>query len=222
MGNYRKKRNYKKKRKPFRPNNSNMLGYASGIPRTRRAKLRWSTSSTLDSEYGVIQINAFNANGINYPKAGTHAPMGFSTWSALYNHYIVVGAKVNIQAMLGQTSDINAGVLGCYISDDTSLPYSDFTGFIEAKRGSWRTLTNLRKPINFSVNFSTKKFFNLTDVKDNNSRLGALVSANPAELAYFNVWYQSFDTADANSKIDYIVTIEYIVEFSEPKDQVQG
>lgn len=210
-------------RRRHRANNTNMLGFVSGMPKVRRAHLRYADTIDLTSTVGSMAAYRFRATSLFDPdQSGTgHQPMGFDQWAQLYNHYVVVGAKISIKSLSGQSGSSISSICGCYISDDTTFPYSTSDGFIEAKRGAWRTMTHQRNTVSFYVKFSTKKFFNITDVKDNVTRVGAAVGANPTEEAYFNVWFQDLDgTTSATGRFQ--ICIDYIADFSEPKDLVQS
>lgn len=220
---YRKKKKYVPRRKPRRKrraNNTNNMGYVSGMPKVRRARLRYSDTVELTSTLGGLGIYKFRANSIHDPDFDSigHQPMGHDQWAQLYNHYVVVGAKITVKCLASAT--VAAGAMGCYISDDTSVPYSTLDGFIESKRGSWRTFTHQRNAVSFHTNFSTKKFFNITDIKDNFDRLGALVGSNPLDSAMFNLYY--FDLSNLTSSYKAMITIDYIVDYSEPKDMLQS
>lgn len=220
---YKRKKKYVPRRKPRRKrrtNNANNMGFVSGMPKVRRARLRYSDTVSITSSAGGLGFYKFRANSVFDPDFDStgHQPMGFDQWAQLYNHYIVVGAKITIKSLAGTLS--SAAAIGCYISDDTSLPYTSLDGFIEAKRGSWRTMSFQRTAISLYTNFSTKKFFNVTDVKDNFDRLGALVGENPSESAFFNIYY--VDLNGDTTSVNAMVTIDYIVDFSEPKDMVQS
>lgn len=208
-----------RRRRPVR--NANMLGFVSGMPAIRRAYLRYSDNISIASSAGILNKHVFRANGPWDPDvtATGHQPMGFDQWAILYNHMVVVGAKITIKWMSNVGIDIYQAT-GVYISDDLSVPYTSVNGFIEAKRGTWRTVTTQRNSISMHTNFSTKKFFNLTDVKDNISRVGSSVDALPPEQAYFNLWYQN--VSGGTTSADFQVVIDYIVDYSEPKDLVQS
>lgn len=219
---YKRKRIIKRKPKTYkRKRRRNTQGYQSGMPKVRRAKLRYSENISLTSTAGSTGVYTFRANfpyDPNETGAG-HQPMSYDQWGQMYNHYVVVGSKITILQMSGGAA-ATATISGVYLSDDTTLPYTTPNGFIEAKKGTWRTTTHQRKPTKFSCNFSAKKFFSITDIKDNTGRLGALVSTNPTELAYFNIWFN--DVTGATTTNDYQVVVDYIIQFSEPKDQLQS
>lgn len=223
---YTKKKKYVPRRKHYtrrRPRNTNIMGYVSGMPKTRRAYLRYADTVSLTSTVGAAGVHHFSANGCHDPDISGvgHQPMGWDNWKALYNHYIVVGSKITIKIMPGDgTSTPDAAIQGCYLNDDGTVPYITADGFIESKKGAYRTLSFDRKSISYNTSFSAKKFFNITDIKDNNTRLGTVTGQNPSEAAYYSLYL--FDLTGSTSTVRCMVVIDYIVEFSEPVDMAQS
>lgn len=120
-------------------------------------------------------------------------------------------------AVSSSTTTKYTAIGGCFITDDLTIPYTTSVQIMAAKRGAYRTIVagdNRAKKI--KMNFSTKKNFNVRDVKDNLTRLGATIAANPTELSYFNVWLQGLDVQTVS--VNLIVHIDYIVLFSEPTE----
>lgn len=200
------------------------VGFASGMPQSRRVSLRYCTNIVLTSTMGTLSKHYFRATSLFDPdQTGTgHQPMGYDQMGALYNHYVVLGSKITVRAMPDQNGDVNTAVFGVYTSDDTSTPYSDYTGFIEAKRGAYKCLTNQRNQQTIKYKFSTKKFFNIKDVADNRANIGASIGSNPTEEAYFILYYQNLETPGETSEHNFLVTIDFIAEYSEPKDLTQS
>jgi len=70
--------------------------------------------------------------------------------------------------------------------------------------------------------YSAKKFFNVKDVKDNLTRLGAATSTGPSEQAVYTIVIGSVDKAALAITYDLVIEIEYIILFSEPKQLAQS
>ncbi len=214
----RKRTNYRR-----RPRNTNIMGYVSGMPKTRRARLRYADTISLTSTFGAIGQHHFVANACHDPDVtGTgHQPMGWDNWKALYNHYVVVGSKITVKIMAGDgVSTPDAAIQGCFLNDNTTLPYTTADGYIESKKGSYRTLSFDRKTLTYHTNYSAKNFFNLSDIKDNVNRIGADIASNPTETANFSLYF--FDLTGSTSTIRCMIVIDYIVDFSEPIDMLQS
>lgn len=206
------------RRRKFPTRRTNLQGLVSGFPKTRRVAMRYVTSKELTSSSGTLVNHNFRANGTFDPDVSGigHQPMGFDIWTPLYNHMIVLSSKISVKVLTrgGQTS-----IAGIFLNDDSVMPYTTFEGYLEAKRGVQQTITP-GFPNRMSTTFSAKRFFNVTDLKDNFGRLGSNVGLNPTEQAVFSVYYQ--DLTGATNTCTFITTIDYIVEYSEPKDQLQS
>ncbi len=199
------------------------MGRPGGILLPRRASLRYCATEPLTSTAGAIHSVVYSANSAYDPKtaAGGHQPMGYDTFSALYNHYVVVGSKITVK-FISESQQIPT-ICGIYLSDSQTVPYTTYQEFREARKGTQGLLGSLAiKPVTAISKFSAKKFFNLDNVKDNFDRLGALVTANPEEQAYYMIFVQSADYANTGSEIQCLITIDYLIEYSEPVDLAQS
>lgn len=216
----KKKRTYKRRRTGYRRKRfTASMGAATIFPRSQVAKLRYTSSMQLTSVFGSLTSDTITLTSPYAPESsGGHQPLGFDQHTALYNHYVVLGAKVTFKVLDYTTGNGGASMVGSYISDDNGAPYSTYTSFIEGRRGPYRAITNMRNSVGWTSKFSTKKFFNVTDVKDNLDRLGSGVTTSPLENAYMHVWAQCLNATDASSQYTIQYTIDYIIAFSEPKD----
>lgn len=77
---------------------------------------------------------------------------------------------------------------------------------------------NQTKPLICSGYFNAKKFYNISNVKDNVSRIGASMGADPSDTAVWHCWIQAQDLSSSTPVLRGTATIEYRVTFSEPKD----
>lgn len=219
---YRRK-TYKKrapKRKIYRRKKryTRRMGVPSGMPLQRMAKLRYVEQNTQTSTTGGLQTWVWSANGLYDPNISStgHQPMGFDQWANLFNHYVVLGSKITIRVSQRDGSS-NPFYYGVILTDDSSAPYSTYSSYIEAKKGTFRySAQGQQKPVTVMSKYSAKKFYNITDVKDNLDRIGAPVTANPDDQGYFTTWIQT--TNATTQAVEALVVIDYIVMFSEPKD----
>lgn len=192
-------------------------GVPSGMPNVRIANLRYSDTQTLTSSGSTLVGSIWRANSIHDPQQaiGGHRPMGTVTWAGLYNHYVVLGSKITCNFVSATSTGVAPGTAGIYLNAIDSFPYTTAGAFIEAKRGSHKQMpVSTTRQISLRNTFSTKKFFNVKDVKDNLNRLGAATNANPVEEAYYLIW---FVTQTGTTTWYFTVTIDYCVLFSEPK-----
>lgn len=192
------------------------------MPAVRTARLRYVEKVSLTLQGGAINKYIFRANSCADPNQTStgHTPMGWDQWKALYNHYVVSGAKISVTAT-HDADDSNARPyrIGCYISDSNTTAYSDANSFIEAKKGTWKHSGLNTKVARVKSFYSCKNFFNVKDVKDNLDRLGAPVGSNPGDVAFFHIWAEQDDINPVNfTYLTFNVIIDYIVKFSEPID----
>lgn len=183
-------------------------------PRNVR-KLRYVDAVTISSASGLLASYDFRASSIYDPDiTGTgHQPIGHDQMNTFYNHYVVLGSKIRCYF----TSDTGTVTTRCgvYLADDQSTGISA-NSLIEMKRGGFSIITHQRRSAKASTAYSAKKFFSVSNVRDNVDRLGANMGADPSEIAVFKVWQQAFDTTTQTLRCT--VVIDYVVLFSEPKD----
>lgn len=233
----RRRRPYKKKGKraktmkvvampPQMVYKPNLQGRQSGLPLSRTVTLRYVTRIGIAAVVGnAINFYRFRANSIwqpdytNNPAYNPHQPFGRDLYSNLYRKYIVKSSKIRVEISPGGGM---GGMVGVHLeSDAITAPYVNATSYIEAKKGTWITLNPRAGAApfpNIGCAFSAKKFFNITDIKDNFAEYGALQAANPNEEAFFNIYQQNFDSTASTT--NYLVTIDYTVIYGDPIDQL--
>lgn len=194
----------------------------SNIPTMQ--KLRYVTNVYISASGGTPASHSFRANSLYDPDyTGTgHQPMRFDQLATFFARYIVVGAKITV-SWQGTTADAEAvgAPAVCMIQlDDNGTPGTDFTSLIEQGKCKYMLINDIagRSPKKISQTFSAKKFFNISNIKDNMEPYGALVSTNPADDAYFHITLQSLlGTTGGISVTGYfLVVIDFIALFSEP------
>lgn len=226
----KRKRRYRgrRKRRAFSGRPSNMPGF----PTTKIVKHRYCDTISLDPGFGPTPaVHAFHANDLFDPdyttsSGGDHQPLGFDQWAQFYNHYCVIGALITVQIMPTSNSSVPL-LAGVYLSDDAVVP-TDVTTLIEQGLGVYRMMgpvTNspgIQRPMR--IGYSAKKFFSITDVKDNIARIGALAvtSGGPSDKAFFNVWAASSSSGSDPNPLSALITIDYVTLWSEPKSIPQS
>lgn len=222
---YRKKRKYNKKRKNniFRPQRLLKVGF----PKTTVVKLRYCEYINLDPGVATIAKHVFGANDCFDPNATGvgHQPYGFDQWSQLYNHYTVIGSRITAQFSNTSGSTIGLNYCGINLSDDATTT-SSIDHMLEQGLTKYKMIagnsgqSNAMKTV--SCNYSAKKFFNITNISDNQDRLGTVTSASPGERANFVVWIGSANPAIDQADFEVMVKIDFIVMFGEPKELPQS
>lgn len=205
------------------------------LPKQKTVKLRYvqfialnPTATTGAGDYGQVQ-HRFNANSIYQPDveaAGPNynQPLYTNTWKALYNKYVVNGSRITVKCSPTSNTNSIPGYLAIHLDDDGTLTETYKGPELVQQLGTKSTIIQSNAGSDtmrsLSNNFSAKKFFNINDMKDNFDRLGAAVTANPSDTAVWFVVAGALNdpTPSDMARIDCMVTIDYVVTFSEPKD----
>jgi hypothetical protein len=149
--------------------------------------------------------------------------MAFDTWKQIYQYYHVLGSKITVQALPPTTNGV-PGYFGITLTaspnDLVSTYGNNVNAMLESKlTTSSRFLSGNSNsavaPTVISKTFSAKKFFTRRTIVDDDS-LGAVVSNNPINQAYFTLWAASVNGSDPGLQT-YQVKIDYIVRFHEPQ-----
>lgn len=222
---YRKKKAYKPRRKTYKKKAAMPGRTMPGFPINKIVKMRYVTCVRLDPAAGASALHRFRANSIFDPdETGVgHQPLGHDQWAQFYNHYTVVGAKISAK-FTAQAADQTSAICACYLSDDPFTPTTAIET-IEQGLAKWKTgnlSTNGQSSLNVVNTYSAKKFFNLSDVKDNVTRVGAYFENNPADQALFTLYYAALNALDDLSAVEVLVTIDYACQLSEPKSLAQS
>lgn len=206
------RRNYKKLRRVPRG-----ISTQANIPRLQ--KIRYVQDISLSITAGAPSYYQFRANGVydpDYTGAG-HQPMRFDQMAQFYADYTVVGSKITVKHMgSGQSNSPFKEVLYLNDTNITSLLYVN--DLIEQGRCKWRVTGDgvNNNATSISLGFSAKKFFGITNIKDNQSRIGAAVNNNPTDGAVFVYAIQPMDGSASIGTMYFQVVIDYLVWFSQP------
>lgn len=217
------RRGYKPKKRRATYKLAPRMGVTSGIPRNRVSTMRYSDLYTLTSTTGVIAYQIMNANSVYDPDATGvgHQPISYDIMAQLYNHYTVIGSKVKVEFIDSGASSDSPGVCGVFLHDEDASPYSSVDSFQEARKGQSKVIQGGHsRPIVVHGKFSAKKFFNIKDIKDNISRIGAGIASNPSDRGCFIIWYATAD--GSTNTMTARVTVDYLVSWSEPKEPVES
>ena len=195
-----------------------------GFPKSKMFKFRYCDSISLNAGIGTIASHLFKCNGLFDPDSTGvgHQPLGFDEASNYYNHYVVLGSKITVAFSAGSLSASYgpSQLVGVFITDDASFPNTT-SALTEQGLTKWRYLAQAQTKGNATTTvvnkYSTKKFFNVSDVKDNIEELGADVGSDPNDQATFAIWTGSMDTSADPPVVNAFVTIDYIVMMREPK-----
>lgn len=210
---YTRKRTYKRRYKKKSP--SSAMG---PLANTLKANLIYSERFTLNPGVGgIIATQVFSANGVFDPNiSGTgHQPRGFDQLMTLYDHVIVIGAKITLQVQ--NTDGIEAANVVLTLRDNDSvdiapdniMEYRFIKNKIFGPLGSGGNVGTVQLACNPNRFLGRSK--PLSDPQLKNS-----VAANPTEGAFFHVSVFPSSSADMGD-IDIYARIEYTCICVEPR-----
>jgi len=206
----------------------------TGFTKQKVVKLRYVFEFTLvNTGTGTNPIpspptsvaESFSANGPYQPytNGATHQPKGFDQWMNIYNHYNVLGSKARVKCTFadsnmcwGVTRVPAPGVMaGKNISQVLETRFQKGTGVINVYFNQGQVV---RANKTQSATFSQKKQFGMNST--NNDELTGNIERNPEEETYYDIWQCPGligQGATTGKVCTYLLTIDYIVLFTEPK-----
>lgn len=214
-----------RRRRAYLPRLKPMAIMGTGLPQKVMVKHKYVQSVNEAVGAGALQSYAFRANGMYQPTvstlAGSHQPMYFDQYSALYNHYCVIGAKVTFKITHITAPTSNSAFRICaFLDDDPVLSATNIDAVAEATQGRSITIIppNTTYQITKTLNFSAKKIFG-GSVLGNKALTGTII-ANPTEQSYFIFVVQNPPGQD--SDICVTAEIEYVAIWTELKEVAQS
>ena len=229
----RSRKKYKRRKRGYRL--SRRMGVAAGMPsQTRYVNLRWvyrsaiqSTGPTLASTY-IAANSARNPSTIPsvLPMPPGSQPLHFDNLAALYERVMVVGSKATwfLTPLMpdGNTSAPNTQMMvGAYVSKQVLPAFDEVTDYISHKRGQYKAMTIQRNQTTVTSKYSCKKFFNITNPKDNNADFAedTLRNGKPFRGAYHILYCQNIGVFDSRvTSLPFICTLDMTCVFSTPRD----
>lgn len=160
----------------------------------------------------------FNLNSLFDPnRTGTgHQPYGFDQLAGLYNRYRVISTSYTISCS-STTTPIRYGT----IVSNESLTFSSMSELCENPRSRFvvqnpgGNLRQIHGKCYIPALMGRTKTQYMTD-----DRYQAITSADPAELAILHI--QAGAMNDALAAVDLTITMEFVVEFFDIKNQSQS
>lgn len=195
----------------------NLISY--GFPRCQLVRMTYFTQIRLDPT-GTPATHVFSANSVydpDYTLTG-HQPLYHDQYSQVYNKYKVVSSKISITGANDYSDQANVmGNLVVCIVNNTTTAYQSITEACEAKGSKYRQCHERRPMRKLTQTFSAKKFFCLSNIKDNDTIEGllgdTLVGSSPQQRSYFVIQayplYQAQNTYPAclNIRLSYNVLV---------------
>lgn len=217
------------------------------FPTGMRTKLRFCHAVQFepDSADQIVHYT-YRANGLTDPTAtgtGGHQPRGFDQFMGVYRAYTVVGSKIMvnfvyegydgpaeldndtstflIKTLKTETNGAKAaGVAPVMVGVHkgvTALTAGSATQTMEQDRTIWRPMTPQDGAVTCGFSMRTSDFFGKGRLVGAEGYTGS-ITADPDNLIYFDVWAGRASNQTAGKVLlRGFVTIEYDVEFTEPK-----
>lgn len=193
-----------------------------GFPKKVKVTMKYVAQVGLTLTAGAAASYVFSCNGLYDPNiTGTgHQPLYFDQFTALYDHYCVIGSKIHVKVVAA--SDLNTPTLiNLYIDDNASVVATSPLSLAEQSLAKpIQYLWNGNKAqLEFNEKWSAKKFFGASVLA--NTELQGTSGANPTDQSYYIITGQPANFSDSQT-IQLLVTIEYITVWKELRDIAQS
>lgn len=189
-----------------------------GFPQKMVCRLRYVARATLSSEAGALTNLNFQANNLYAVQSSSHQPMYFDNLMAIYNHYVVLGSKIDITASPNAAGSTNGAVISVFLNDDTTVVPTNIDAIGEQSTARNASLSAVMDfPTKLYCTYSAQKVFGPNAIQ--NVELKGDATANCADTVVYTVSMQS---TSADAVVNLLVEIEYTAVFFELKDQSQN
>lgn len=222
------RRRFRRYRK-FRGNRLSSHTNLRSFPSTKRVMMRYTDYVSLTAQVITpLPTYVFRMNSCFDPDFSFigHQPLGYDQWKTFYNSYCVIGAKITWQPET--TNSVNTPVIaGIFLSNNSTVTATSGLTLVEQGNCQYRTfqgVTNANGGVNktlVSQRYSARKWHNVKDIRDVSSQT-ADVGSNPADAVYGIIFLSAYDGTSQTANCAGIVNIDYIVEFSDPKELAQS
>ncbi len=215
-----KKKQYKRKNKKTANGFNTIARMGHFVAPSMMVKLKYVEQISIDPQTAGQPGNYyFRMNSLfdpNYSNVG-HQPYGYDQIVNLgYQKYIVLGAKINIKSIMPNDGQVvstkyNQLIVASTIKTSPSTVLLSTQNILENGESRYHTTnqTYMKSHTNY---FSAKKFFGVTDVKDNED-LGGAVNGNPQDVAYCRISAMPVDNNIDAFRVSCLITIEYLAYF---------
>lgn len=218
------RRRYRGRKKVYkRRNKTTIRSMTTGVPDRVRAKLKYSDIITLTTLAGGAALQVFRGNSLRDPDVTGigHQPLYHDNYSALYEQYVVRGAKIQIKAV--NHSGAISCVFMCVASTDL-FTLTDINGQSTMEQSVARRTAILpvasNDPSSVSLYASSSKIMGLRNTQINDDEYSAPFGSDPSDMWYFNLGVMAMDQSTVGAVVRCQVLITYYCEFFDRKKQV--
>lgn len=217
-----KKRTYRRRRAFKRRSNRPVYAISQGgygqlpVPNRMIVKMRYADQNTIDATSSTASTYTYSLNGLFDPDVTLtgHQPMGFDQFSALYQQYKVIGAKVTVEACGAPTTSTSEQYLGIQFHENLSYTPSNIAQIIERGRERHTVLGSQFNKAKLVMYWSPKKWWGKRNSSDFST--SGTISANPAEQCYVSVFVTRAENGENPDAMTFVIHIDYIVEWFGP------
>lgn len=188
---------------------------------TRVAKLTYCDNISLDAGVDTLASRRFRCNGLWDPDValGGHQPYGFDQLAAVFNRYLVLGAKITITPMVNGAGGPGTGqALGIAIklSDRDTLLSTTPTVIQEQPGYKYKLFSNsaVTGRMSLSMGFSPRKVIGKKFMWD--GQYQGTVGTDPGDQWYWHVIYFSPIPTTQPPEMTFNVRIDYVARFMSP------
>jgi len=194
------------------------VAFGLGLPRKALVTHKFNEIIQLQSAIGIMANHSFSCNGMFKPNisGGAAQPYYFDQFSALYDHYCVIGSRC-VAKVTPSTTGQTPIMVALWLNDDTSVTKTAIDLVAEDSASKYITIPagSSAKTFTLSSKWSAKKTFGKGVLA--NTDLQGTSGANPNEQTHFNFSIQAMDkTTTVTCLVD--VRIEFIAVWKELKD----
>lgn len=222
-----RRRRYRRRRNAAGARVNAVSARAGQLPLPNRILCRHRYVETLTTNSGANTPSTYQVilNGLYSPmvSGSTHQPMGFDQFSALYQFYKVLGAKISCTfANDSNTIDTGNALVALQLHENASYVPTKVTEILERGRCVWKTLglaNSGHDMAKLSLKWSGKKWYGKNF---NSTAFSGTPSANPSELIYCAVVNCADYDGNDGPEVDIIMTVDYIVEWYSPLQMNQS
>lgn len=212
-----------KRRNSFRPQ-SQAAAYRlsrSIVPKKMLKTFNYSEKVTMNAPLGGATASYFySCNSLYDPNrsAAGHQPLGFDQYlGILYDHYVVIGAKITVTWMAQDATLPGANIICAILTRDTNTSTSDITQAIEQGRTTYGFLGSAdgrNSTLSLTQKVNPAKWLGRSNPLSDPQLKGS-VAGNPQEECFFELLMASLNGDDPPST-DLLVTIQYKAVLIEP------
>lgn len=190
-----------------------------GFPQKAHFNLKYVDRFTTTSVAAALDSYSVYANAIYAPVSSSHQPMYFDQIMSLYNHWVVVGAKIKVMCSLDNNASTNGGLFTLYLNDDKTVVPTTIEGAAEqsSAKGSQIAAVSNQGVVTLYGTYSAYKVFG-----NNPTARSELQGDSVSNCGETTAWTMNWQSYSGNAALNVTYEIEYSVDFFELKDIVRS